>query len=199
MVAKHTPWGAAQDTRVIAEGIVNYSTAGHGGIWLDAKRWKVVERLFPDWQPWAGKQWLEEDQDWAIAALAFPEHFTTKDLRHAVKTAEGSAKPRPFDGTIDRGWAAVHAWVQSVDGTAIRQRIGAWIMENSAMWEKGSSGSAPRGYPAWSSWQIFIRVGDGARQERIIREEYGTWKPLYSDEDIARITVEPVSVPSAPA
>ena len=192
---KTTPWGAAQDTRTIAEGIVNYSTAGHGGIWLDAKRWSAVSQLFPDWHSYTGAQWLEEDQDWAIAALAFPHCFSAQDLRAAVQTAEMSA--RPFQGIADRGWASVCAWIQSVAGAPIRQRIGAWVTENSAMWEKGSSGSPPPGYPRGSSWQVFHRIGGGTR-ELIIREEYGTWKPLYSDADLERIRVELVTA-SAPA
>jgi hypothetical protein len=179
-----TPWGPAQDSTTIAEGIVSHSTAGHGGIWLDAKHWRRVEELFPGWQSFTGKQWLEEDEDWCIAALAFPEHFTGQDLRAAIRTASHGRRPE-YAGR----WESIVSWLESDASQPVRDKAAAWTAENAGKWEKGSSGSppAPHSYPA--SWCEFIRVGDGKRRSLIIREEYGTWKPIYTDEDLAAITV----------
>jgi hypothetical protein len=141
---------------------------------MSADRWQRVERLFPSFKSYAGKQWLEEDADWAIAALAFPEHFTAQDLRAAVRT-------------VRHGESEVAAWVETIDGAEIRQRIGQWIMENAANWERGSSGSAPPGYSYPNGWAVYIRVGDGARQS--IVEKPHDWKAIYTDADLDEIRV----------
>lgn len=108
---QHTPWGASQDRREIAPGIVRYDTASHGGIHLDAARWRQFRKLFPTVNTWAGDQWLEEDCDWALAALAFPEHFDARSIFHAVRTIQDAsdylAEPRAWLTNSDAGRALV--------------------------------------------------------------------------------------------
>ncbi len=65
-----TPWGQADYTKQIARGIVSYSTPGHGGIHVSpTKQAKMPEALRIE------SGWYEEDCDWALVALAFPEYF----------------------------------------------------------------------------------------------------------------------------
>jgi len=41
---KSTPWGEAQDAEEMAPGIISYSTASHGGIWIDKKHQEQLEK-----------------------------------------------------------------------------------------------------------------------------------------------------------
>lgn len=65
-----SPWGLVQEAEEIAPGIWQVHTAGHGGIKLSAQR----NRLVPDYLR-CDRGWYEEDCDWAIVAVVFPEPF----------------------------------------------------------------------------------------------------------------------------
>ena len=80
-----TPWGPSQGGTVYAEGIVAYSTAGHGGFRLSAER---NRKVLPMLRGEGG--WYEEDACWAIVALTFPELFTALERRHAEQTVKDS-------------------------------------------------------------------------------------------------------------
>jgi transposase-like protein len=69
---KSTPWGMSQGSTQIAPGIVSYSTASHGGFWLDSERRKKL-----NWdQNWLkSAEWWEEDCDWAIPYYYFREEI----------------------------------------------------------------------------------------------------------------------------
>ena len=41
---KSTPWGEAQNSEEMAPGIISYSTASHGGIWIDKKHQEQLEK-----------------------------------------------------------------------------------------------------------------------------------------------------------
>ena len=69
---KHTPWGAVQHHEVLAPGIISYSTAGHGGIWLDATHRKQLEDV-PNWLN--TPEWWEEDCDWAVPFIMFKDEI----------------------------------------------------------------------------------------------------------------------------
>jgi hypothetical protein len=85
-----TPWGRVQHQKQIAPGLVQCDTAGHGGYWLSPERWQKLRALFPTQCSYGGEQWLEEDCDWALAALAFPECFDARSIFYAVATVQGS-------------------------------------------------------------------------------------------------------------
>ncbi|KAE9708267.1 DUF7007 domain-containing protein, partial [Escherichia coli] len=63
----NTPWGPSQGATVYAEGVVCYSTAGHGGFHLSAERNRSVHPMLL-----ARDGWYEEDEGWAIVAITFP-------------------------------------------------------------------------------------------------------------------------------
>ena len=66
-------------------------TASHGGFYLDAEMnaqvpeaWRVA--TFND-LGLAG--WYEEDCDWCLVALTFPQHFTVSQMADAYRTFGG--------------------------------------------------------------------------------------------------------------
>jgi len=63
-----SPWGAVQQAERLAPGIHQVSTAGHGGIKLSPQRNRKVD---PSLRSADG--WYEEDCDWAIPAITFPD------------------------------------------------------------------------------------------------------------------------------
>ncbi|MHB0952758.1 MAG: DUF7007 domain-containing protein [Allorhizobium sp.] len=76
-----TPWGASQHATIHADGIVSHTTSGHGGFHLSvARNVKVLEALRN------ASGWYEEDAEWAIVALTFPEVFTTCERTCADET-----------------------------------------------------------------------------------------------------------------
>ncbi|MCP3468142.1 hypothetical protein [Bradyrhizobium sp. CCGUVB23] len=77
----HTPWGLSQGSTVYAEGVASHSTAGHGGFKLSAERNRFVHHMLR-----SKGGWYEEDAEWAIVAITFPDLFTAFERRCAEKT-----------------------------------------------------------------------------------------------------------------
>jgi len=77
----YTPWGVAQDVRVIADGITVYSTPSHGGIKLSHDLNQQVHESLR-----AEDGWYEEDCDWAIVAFTFPDHFSDYEREIAIQS-----------------------------------------------------------------------------------------------------------------
>ena len=77
----NTPWGRSQHQETIAEGIVSYSTASHGGIKLSPERQAKMPK------PYLREDgWYEEDCDVAFVMVTFPECFDPKYLDGAVRS-----------------------------------------------------------------------------------------------------------------
>lgn len=85
-MAISTPWGPSHTSHTIALGIVRYTTASHGGYNLTKSR---VDAMPPVMQQLLhkigaitcnGEAWLEEDNEWALAAFAFPADFKAEDI-----------------------------------------------------------------------------------------------------------------------
>lgn len=90
-----TPWGGSQLAVIYADGVVAHSTAGHGGFHLSADRNSKVHSLLRKDTPW-----YEEDCEWAIVALSFPELFTAHERAAAEKTIRN---------TWPDEWEAIHS------------------------------------------------------------------------------------------
>lgn len=69
-VGSATPWGRADHAEVLALGIVQVSTPGHGGVHLDPV-WNAA--IHPAWR--ASNGWYEEDCEVYIVAAAHPHAF----------------------------------------------------------------------------------------------------------------------------
>ena len=81
MSGTHTPWGAADQARKLAPGIMQYQTPSHGGIHLSPSR---QAKMPPALQRSGG--WYEEDCEWALAAFVFPDAFDPDVAAQADQT-----------------------------------------------------------------------------------------------------------------
>jgi hypothetical protein len=75
---KRSPWGKVQLEHKIREGMTSVTTAGHGGIKLSRTLNSKIPIVFR-----CKGGWYEEDQEWAIVALFFPEDFPGR-TEHAL-------------------------------------------------------------------------------------------------------------------
>ena len=73
----NSPWGRVQTAEELAPGIWTVSTAGHGGIILSAQRDADMPEYLKSAAKYAGPRCYEEDCEWALVALAYPEAFNT--------------------------------------------------------------------------------------------------------------------------
>lgn len=74
-----TPWGVAQWIEEKALGIMQVSTAGHGGYKLDRQRNAQVHQA---WRRKGG--WYEEDCEWAIVVFTFRALYTEDQVNLAI-------------------------------------------------------------------------------------------------------------------
>jgi len=110
-----TPWGPSQSSREIAPGIIRHDTAAHGGYYLSPERVASMPKPLRDFKPWAGPNWYEEDCDWSIVALAFPQFFPDDSIPVARATLK-HYKPELFEQMsaemVTRGegkfWFTIH-------------------------------------------------------------------------------------------
>lgn len=117
-----TPWGAAQSTYYPAPGIVQVSTAGHGGVKLSPERNREVH---PALRRRSG--WYEEDCEASIVGMYFPEAFPSSSL--SASDHEGSVKdwfPDDWEsatgGTVTADESRVRAeqeWVEAHRGELV--------------------------------------------------------------------------------
>lgn len=67
----YTPWGNSDHQTTLAEGIIDYSTPSHGGIWLSDERQaqlpEGIDNFLHD------KRWWEEDCDWVVPYIIFKD------------------------------------------------------------------------------------------------------------------------------
>lgn len=80
-----TPWGASQGATHYGEGVVFHATASHGGFHLSEVRNTLVDHRLR-----RHNGWYEEDAEWAIVALTFPDLFTNLERRSADQTVRDS-------------------------------------------------------------------------------------------------------------
>ncbi len=96
----HTPWGRPDFTREIAPGIVRYDTPSHGGFYVSPERVAEMPKSLRDFQPFTKTsgpgRWFEEDIDWTIVALAFPQFFEQDVVRFAGNALK-SYRPDVFE------------------------------------------------------------------------------------------------------
>lgn len=79
---QRSPWGTIDYVSHWDVGITNVGTAGHGGVKLSPGRNRQVHEV---WRRPGG--WYEEDCEWAIVAVTFPECYSPEHVATARKTA----------------------------------------------------------------------------------------------------------------
>lgn len=84
--AHPTPWGPIQTLKAITDGIDHVTTGSHGGFHLSDERRAEMPDLLREIKTFAGDNWYEEDCDWGLVALSFPQFFDGYELWIAVKT-----------------------------------------------------------------------------------------------------------------
>ncbi len=77
-----SPWGKVQTQKELAPGIIAVTTASHGGIWVAPDK---LEKMPIKATGYSYGGWFEEDCDWALVALAFPEAFDAESVAIAEK------------------------------------------------------------------------------------------------------------------
>ena len=104
-----TPWGIADSSRPIADGIISHSTPSHGGFELSSERHEALQRKFK-FNTFAGGKWYEEDCDVCAVVIAFPTCFSTQQVVRAVKSAEQFKTWEVNDGKQGGNWHRVVAF-----------------------------------------------------------------------------------------
>ena len=108
-----TPWGNADQTRNIGEGIVSVSTPSHGGYYVPARLYNRMPAELRS-NKYGGGTWFEEDCEWALVALAFPRLFEPRQIQAAISTINVESAP-------DACYHAAWTWLQnSPEGIALR-------------------------------------------------------------------------------
>lgn len=87
-----TPWGMSDRATAYGAGITFYGTPSHGGFHLDeATNAEVPAYLRADTFNKQGERgWYEEDCDWAIVAVVFPDRFLPENVARAKVIMAGS-------------------------------------------------------------------------------------------------------------
>lgn len=67
-----TPWGDAQTIEDVAPGIIQVTTASHGGMLIDLARHAGIPEYLQGLNRFGGGNWYEEDCEILILALAIP-------------------------------------------------------------------------------------------------------------------------------
>lgn len=86
MTVTTSPWGPVQHQHEIAPGIVRVMTAGHGGLVLSPERLQAMPNRYKLNEYGTGR-YFEEDCEWALVALAFPDEFSEEQRDAARATA----------------------------------------------------------------------------------------------------------------
>ncbi len=180
-----TPWGLSHTHEEIAPGIALITTASHGGYHLSEERWTQLQNVFPFFSTYAGGAWFEEDQDWAMVALAFPECFSDESIRGAVLTVSISIKiardleQSPQFKATNRldCWDKVGEWLATdPSGQELRERVRVFEDLHKDEWEAYGGGTHNK------QWMTYLtRVGDGAKMR--VLGDYPA-KHFYTDEEI---------------
>ncbi|PDT00459.1 hypothetical protein CO666_30545 [Rhizobium chutanense] len=120
-MAASTPWGPSQLATTYAEGIVSHMTAGHGGFHLSAERNARILPMLRKSSPW-----YEEDSEWAIVALTFPDLFTSYERKCADETIRNSW-PSAWEEIHGRELAPGQSWTKDREAFE-RKHAGDWIV-----------------------------------------------------------------------
>lgn len=87
-VQTNTPWGPAQTASYFAKGLIQYSTAGHGGFHVSNGLLKRIPEYLQTADAYASGRagWFEEDCASAIVIVCLPEFFPMAWRYNAMDT-----------------------------------------------------------------------------------------------------------------
>jgi hypothetical protein len=169
MAIVSTPWGPNQCAYEYAPGIISYSTAGHGGFWLDTERMAEFRAQFPSFETYAGGPWFEEDEDCTVVILAFAECFDDYAVWSALRH-------------VRQSWPEqLEAWAELPCAALAIQRSQTYYARSKRLWRAGSCSTSGHG------WNVSFRRLDDSEQCYVAMPEYPA-KPTYSDEELQAFT-----------
>jgi len=124
------------------------------------------DRIMPGVCLWAGAPWFEEDCDWALVALAFPDYFDSQSIYHAVQAVQGRTD-------------LPSAYWSTREGRHCLGRAEAFWKTIEGKWATGAMGST---WPAVGIAVEFRQVGTGATRQEILK----AWptKIYYTEAEI---------------
>lgn len=184
-----TPWGYAQSVEQLATGLVSVSTASHGGLWLNEERWAKLRATFPSFSGYAPDQWLEEDLDWCLAPLLWPDEFTEQSVYFAVRTARTYRSGfKPDDGFY---FPDARAWLDTEAGARASGIAASYSQLVLNKWERGSASTCDGGWRVWFS-RISATGGHELSTARILADFPS--QTFYTDEELDRITLPELEV-----
>ena len=126
----HSPWGPTHSERIIAAGIVCVTTARHGGYYVAPERMAEMPDVLVKFVPYAAPNWYEEDCDWAIVALAFPQHFDGRSLHYALDMFTIS-----YSGLARQ--VRLSDYLTTEQGKAAKAKASSWFEQNKLLFEFG--------------------------------------------------------------
>lgn len=135
----HTPWGQSDHVEQIAPGILRVSTPSHGGYRVYKSRVEEMPAPLRDFEPFAGAGWYEEDCDWCVVVLAYPDLFDAWELRGALRMLTSMVR-------WETKWSTLYTRLgleAALHLDAIRAKIEAWEREHSGWYEAGCSSFEP--------------------------------------------------------
>lgn len=119
MTNLNTPWGRAdQVTPIGTQGIFMASTASHGGLFVPDELLAQMPEELRGSNSYSGcANWFEEDIEWAIPVLAFPDQFPPSTCDAAVKTIKYYEDRKP-----DEYLYSAAQWLAGPGGQAVKDR-----------------------------------------------------------------------------
>lgn len=168
----HTPWGESQQTKTIATGLIRVDTAGHGGYKLSPERWTELKSQFPSFSPFAGDAgWLEEDSDWCLAALLWPEHFSDRNVYYAVENARSDYLSKD-----------TAEFFKTIRGETVAKINADFALTVADHWEVGSQGTNGK-RPGW-----FVSLHNKKGDRRTVQMPHGANKPFWTTKELDKLT-----------
>lgn len=168
-----TPWGPAQDAELIAEGIIRYDTPSHGGYHVSDERLAEMPAVLRVVKPYAGRGWYEEDEDWQIVALAWPELFAASSVYFALLN-ERNRTALYADTNLFGGKPAerfdIDAYLRTDAGRKAEAIAAEWFEANRDKYRMGCSGCG-----AGESFLSGSRIGDPS-DWITVRSTQGLWR-----------------------
>lgn len=178
-IGSRSPWGIVDHVRTAAPGIVMVSTPSHGGLWLAPDRCASLALLHPELTHTTGTAlpWLEEDCDWALAVLAWPDEFNDEELYDAVSTA------RAFNPDAA-------AWLETAArGREVANRAALFAVAHNTLFQRGSLSSTDKS----GLWRVQFHRADGASRCLLMPYPSGRWYSEGQLDQIATLYPQPQS------
>jgi hypothetical protein len=118
----NTPWGMADSVEKLNAGILRVGTPGHGGLFVPHELIAKMPRALAESNSYSGpgSNWFEEDCEWALPVIAFPELFDARDCYYAVRTVGHDTK-------LGEYFYSASQWLVSDAGKPARDKAATWV------------------------------------------------------------------------